>query len=69
MKRYLDEQLRGDLSRKLVILTGPRQVGKTSLAQALAGELRRRNTSTGMSADDRAMLLRQSWSTTLPACW
>lgn len=35
MKRYLDELISTDLDRKLVILTGPRQVGKTTLARQL----------------------------------
>jgi predicted AAA+ superfamily ATPase len=37
MKRYLDESFAPRPGRKLVILTGPRQVGKTSLAKTLAG--------------------------------
>ena len=35
MKRYLDELVRTDLNRKMVVLTGPRQVGKTTLARQL----------------------------------
>ena len=35
MKRYLDEHVVADLSRKIVVLTGPRQVGKTTLARQL----------------------------------
>lgn len=34
MKRYLEEQIRRDLERKMVFLGGPRQVGKTTLAQS-----------------------------------
>lgn len=33
MQRYLDTQVAADLARKMVILTGPRQVGKTTLAR------------------------------------
>ncbi len=33
MQRYLDAQVAVDLARKMVILTGPRQVGKTTLAR------------------------------------
>jgi hypothetical protein len=35
--RYLDSQLRQDLARKMVFVEGPRQVGKTTLAQSLPG--------------------------------
>lgn len=37
--RYLDPFLRKDLEKKMVFLGGPRQVGKTTLAQRLANEL------------------------------
>jgi predicted AAA+ superfamily ATPase len=36
MKRYLAEQVAKDLKKKMVFLGGPRQVGKTTLAQTLA---------------------------------
>jgi predicted AAA+ superfamily ATPase len=35
MKRYLYHQVISDLDKKLVVLTGPRQVGKTTLSQQL----------------------------------
>ena len=38
MRRYLDAQVAADLARKMVILTGPRQVGKTTLARQLAAQ-------------------------------
>ena len=38
MKRYLDDRVRQDLTKKMVLLTGPRQVGKTTLSQQLLGE-------------------------------
>lgn len=37
MKRYLDEIVAADLRRKMVLLTGPRQVGKTTLCRHLTG--------------------------------
>ncbi len=36
-RRYLAEQVRRDLARKMVFLAGPRQVGKTTLAKSLPG--------------------------------
>jgi predicted AAA+ superfamily ATPase len=38
MQRYLDSAARTGLGRKMVFLTGPRQVGKTTLAKALMAE-------------------------------
>jgi predicted AAA+ superfamily ATPase len=37
LKRYLDAQVERDLGRKMVFLSGPRQVGKTTLARSLPG--------------------------------
>jgi predicted AAA+ superfamily ATPase len=61
MKRYLDDRIRADLSRKLVILTGPRQVGKTSLARALMIESGPAQYLNWDIAEDRAILQRRSW--------
>jgi uncharacterized protein len=38
MNRYLYHAIQADLERKMVLLTGPRQVGKTTLAQNLGQE-------------------------------
>jgi uncharacterized protein len=38
MQRYLDARVRADLQKKMVILTGPRQVGKTTLSRQLLAE-------------------------------
>src|SRR3989338_3751292 len=35
MNRYLTKQVNKDISRKMVFLGGPRQVGKTTLAKSL----------------------------------
>ena len=35
MRRYLQTQIENDLARKMVFVGGPRQVGKTTLAQSL----------------------------------
>jgi predicted AAA+ superfamily ATPase len=37
VKRYLHAQVESDLRRKMVMIFGPRQVGKTTLARALPG--------------------------------
>jgi uncharacterized protein len=38
MKRYLTGQILKDLSRKMVFLGGPRQVGKTTLAKQVLSD-------------------------------
>ncbi len=38
MQRYLDARVRADLQKKMVLLTGPRQVGKTTLSRQLMAE-------------------------------
>lgn len=40
MERYLASQVRRDLSKKMVFLGGPRQVGKTTLAKSLVKDSR-----------------------------
>lgn len=35
MQRYLTSFILSDLGKKIVVLTGPRQVGKTTLAKAI----------------------------------
>ena len=40
MPRYLIGQVKQDLSRKMVFVAGPRQVGKTTLGQSLPGAKR-----------------------------
>src|ERR1039457_4785083 len=37
--RYLHDALVEDLSRKMVLLSGPRQVGKTTLARQVLGQV------------------------------
>ena len=62
MKRYLDDLLAKDLPRKMVLLTGARQVGKTTLCRQF---MERFNPSQYLDWDvaaDRAVLQRQSWS-------
>jgi predicted AAA+ superfamily ATPase len=62
MKRALDDRIRADLGRKLVVLTGPRQVGKTTLAQNLMAELGPAQYLNWDIANDRVILQRGSWN-------
>jgi uncharacterized protein len=62
MKRYLDQQILNDLPTKMVVLTGPRQVGKTTLSRQLVEVF---STAQYLKWDvlaDRAILQRQSWN-------
>ena len=62
MKRYLDERILNDLPTKMVMLTGPRQVGKTTLSRQLMEVF---STAQYLNWDvfaDRAILQRQSWN-------
>lgn len=61
MKRYLDPLVRADLDRKTVLLTGPRQVGKTTLARQLMAERQPAQYLNWDVAADRAVLNRQGW--------
>lgn len=66
MRRYLDDVLRADLRRKMVLLTGPRQVGKTTTARALlAGHPEGQYLNWDVPAD-RRVLLDQSWNPRAP---
>ncbi len=62
MKRYLDDLIATDLDRKMVLVTGPRQVGKTTLCRQLMERLPPAQYLNWDVAADRAILLRQSWS-------
>jgi predicted AAA+ superfamily ATPase len=62
MRRYVDKLVLADLDRKMVLLTGPRQVGKTTLARQLMEERAPAQYLNWDVAADRAILSRQSWS-------
>ena len=62
MKRYLDDIIATDLGRKMVLVTGPRQVGKTTLCRHLMERLPPAQYLNWDVAADRAILLRQSWT-------
>lgn len=62
MKRYLYDIVLSDLGKKMVVLTGPRQVGKTTLARDLMACYRRPQYLNWDVAEDRRILVGQSWS-------
>lgn len=62
MKRYLDDLLLNDLTAKAVVLTGPRQVGKTTLSRQLMQSFDHAQYLNWDVAADRAVLQRQSWN-------
>lgn len=62
MKRYLDERVAADLPHKMVVLTGPRQVGKTTLARQLMSQFEPAQYLNWDVLADRAVLQRQTWS-------
>ncbi len=63
MKRYLDDLVLTDLAHKTVVLTGPRQVGKTTLSRQLIQTFTRGQYLNWDVLNDRAVLQRQSWDT------
>ena len=62
MKRYLDDLVDTDLQRKMVLLTGPRQVGKTTLCRQMMGRFASAQYLNWDVAADRTILQRQTWA-------
>jgi predicted AAA+ superfamily ATPase len=62
MKRYLDQIVLKDLASKAVVLTGPRQVGKTTLSRQLMSKFNRAQYLNWDVFADRMVLQNQSWS-------
>ena len=63
MKRYLEQQIINDLSRKIVLLMGPRQSGKTTLAKQLSSRYDYFNYD---ADEDRLALKEKSWDREKP---
>ncbi len=66
MKRYADTRVQQDLAKKMVILTGARQVGKTTLSRQLVQQM---PGSVYLNYDvpaDRATLLANAWPARAP---
>lgn len=62
MNRYLDKLILNDLATKMVILTGPRQVGKTTLSRQLMQSFSNAQYLNWDVLADRSILQRQSWN-------
>lgn len=58
LTRYLQSDLKSDLNKKMVLLSGPRQVGKTTLAKSISNNLYYLNYDV---VKDRKIILSQSW--------
>ena len=61
MKRYIQDCIKGDLARKMVLLTGPRQVGKTYLAKEISKLYGQSQYLNYDNVQDRKIVHDQSW--------
>jgi len=61
MERLIKPMVQRDLARKMVFLTGPRQAGKTTLAQMIAGQFPDAQLFNWDVLADRRVMLAQSW--------
>ncbi len=66
MKRYLDEIVSRDLAKKMVFLTGPRQVGKTTLARQLLAGYSNGQYLNFDTANDRKTITSHAWNPQAP---
>ena len=63
MERYLTQLIKKDLDRKIILITGPRQVGKTTLSRMLAADFDYFNFD---NPEHRLDLLERSWDRKKP---
>ena len=61
MQRIQSEKILSDLRRKMVFLSGPRQVGKSWLARELAKGFKKPLHLNWDNRQDRVIVLRQTW--------
>ncbi|MGL5264111.1 MAG: ATP-binding protein [Candidatus Rhabdochlamydia sp.] len=61
MERFQQQSILRDLEKKMVILSGPRQAGKTTLAKAISKQFSSSMYLNYDSAEDRKILLKESW--------
>lgn len=61
MKRYQKDAILSDLAKKMVLLTGPRQAGKTTLAKDISKEFASSLYLNYDSRTDREIILSESW--------
>ncbi|MBS0628837.1 MAG: ATP-binding protein [Verrucomicrobia bacterium] len=61
MDRYQKEAIQKDLQKKMVLLAGPRQAGKTTLAKRIATEFKSSIYLTYDNTEDRKILLNEGW--------
>lgn len=61
MERYQKQAIVRDLQKKMVLLAGPRQAGKTTLAKDVAKEFESSIYLTYDRFEDRKMILKESW--------
>lgn len=62
MNRYLSDPIARDLLKKMVLVTGPRQVGKTTLARALGERFQRPGYLNYDAVTDRERIVKADWS-------
>lgn len=62
MKRYLYDQILSDLKKKMVFLTGPRQVGKTFLAKNIQEEFKKSIYLNNDDIDDTVIIRKREWA-------
>ncbi len=63
MERYLKKYIKKDIDKKIILLTGPRQVGKTTLSKILKNNFDYFNFD---NIDDRLSLQEKSWDRSKP---
>jgi len=61
MKRYIYEEIKNDLKKKMVFVTGPRQVGKTYLAKSICSEFKSPTYLNYDDIDDAAIIRNRHW--------